>query len=999
MKSPAVWVNLLIGPSLLMAAGATNEVSVSPKDLPRVPPTEATNALRNFRIKAGFRLELAAAEPLVVSPVAMSFDENGRLFVVEMIDYSERRPEQLGRIRLLEDTNGDGRFDKSTVFADHLPWPTAVICYDGGVFVGATPDILFLKDTDGDGVADVRRQVFTGFASDYAPYETNKLNVQAMLNSFNWGLDNRIHGATSLSGGKVTSVENPTAPIDLRGRDFSFDPKTLTLTAEAGGAQHGLSFDDTGRKFLCSNSDHIQTLMYDDRYAARNPYYAMPGSRVSIAADGPAAEVYRISPDEPWRVIRTKWRVTGVVPGLIEGGGRPSGYFTAATGTTIYRGNAWPTEYLGDAFIADCGSNLAHRKKLYPDDVGLLAKRPPGEERVEFLASTDNWFRPVQFANAPDGSLYVIDMYREVIEHPWSLPEPLKIHLDLNSGNDRGRIYRIVPLNFKQPKLPQLGKATTTQLVATLAHPNGWHRDTAARLLYERQDKTAVPLLTRLLNDSKFPLGRMHALHALDGLHALTEAHVLRGLRDADPRVREHAVLLSEKLISNNGVIAEAIWNQLRMLTADPALRVRYQLAFTLGEFKHAGRVAVLAQVLRSDLPSKWMQAAVMSSLAEGTGEMFVTLASDPVLRNAPVGQEFLSQLATVVGAKNQPEEVNAVLNFIAGLNEQQPRFTFTRALGDGLLRGHSSLTAADRQGKLKSLYSEAVVVAANLRIPEPLRLQAIRLLGSTSYNEVGDTLIRLLDPIQSQAVQSSALTTLTSFSDPRIGHTLAQRWPNLTPALRNQALTALLARPERVPALLTAIEQGTIRPADLSPNQTKFLKSYRDQSIQKRAVKILAEPPTRARQEVVNNFMPALQLKGNAAAGREIFLARCATCHRLEGAGFALGPDLTSVKSSGKETMLINILDPNREVLPNYISYVIETKTGDSLIGLIANETATSVTLKQAGGVESVVLRSNIQSIQSQGQSTMPEGLEAGLTAQDLANLLEFIATAGPSK
>jgi putative membrane-bound dehydrogenase-like protein len=339
-----------------------------------------------------------------------------------MRDYSERRDERLGRIRLLEDTDGDGRFDKSTVFADDLPWPTAVICYDGGVFVGATPDIFFLKDTNGDGVADVREVVFTGFGNGVA-----RLNVQQLFNSFTWGLDNRIHGANGGNGGSITSLKHPeTKPLELRGRDFSFDPRSLTMRAESGGGQYGLSFDDRGRKFICSNSSHIRAVMYEDRYAARNPYFPMPPPSLDIAVDGPAAEVYRISPDEPWRVIRTQWRVAGLVPGPIEGGGRPSGYFTGATGITIYRGDAWPEEFRGDAFIADCGSNLVHRKKVYPEGVGLKAERPNEEQKVEFLASRDNWFRPVQMANAPDGNLYIIDMYREVIEHPWSLPQSIK---------------------------------------------------------------------------------------------------------------------------------------------------------------------------------------------------------------------------------------------------------------------------------------------------------------------------------------------------------------------------------------------------------------------------------------------------------------------------------------------------------------------------------------------------------------------------------------------
>src|SRR5437773_1430537 len=529
------------------------EPEVADKDLPRIPPTEPNKAIATFQIKKGFRIELVAAEPLVVDPIAMAFDEDGRLFVVEMRDYPERRNQtpHLGRIRLLQDTDGDGRFDKSTVYVDDLPWPTAVICWNGGVFVGATPDILYCKDTNGEGVGDVREVVFTGIASDYAPYAVNKLNVQALFNGFTWGLDNRIHAANGGDGGRVRREESeftrvwleragvtpnselrtPKA-LDLRGHDFSFDPRTLTMRAESGGGQYGLSFDSRGRKFVCSNSAHIREVMYEDRFAARNPFFTMPPAAIDIAPDGPAAPVYRLSPDEPWRVLRTRWRVTGLFPGPIEGGGRPSGYFTGATGITIYRGNAFPEEFRENAFVADCGSNLIHRKRLFADGVGLIARRPDDEQNAEFLASRDNWFRPVQMANAPDGTLYVADMYREVIEHPWSLPESIKKHLDLNSGNDRGRIYRIVPDTFKQPKLPHLSTATTKELVALLGHPNGWHRDTAARLLCERQDKSAAPLLERLLKDSRSPLARMHALCALEGLGASTPGLMLRTLSD-----------------------------------------------------------------------------------------------------------------------------------------------------------------------------------------------------------------------------------------------------------------------------------------------------------------------------------------------------------------------------------------------------------------------------------------------------------------------------------
>jgi putative membrane-bound dehydrogenase-like protein len=1023
--------------TLAFAISATSrsaEPSLDPKDLPRTPPVEAKDALRTFKIKPGFHLELVAAEPLVRDPIEMCFDENGRLFVVEMIDYSELRDAQphLGRVRLLEDTDEDGRFDKSTVYADDLPWPTAVFCWAGGIFVAATPDIFHLKDTNGDGKADVRRVVFTGFASDYAPYATNTLNMQAMVNSFRWGLDNRIHGLTGPNGGHVRVAADvsrrwmksegkgergeadqsrltsaATNSVDLRGRDFAFDPRTLALTAEAGGGQYGLSFDNWGRRFTCNNSDHVRVFMYDARYAARNPFFNLPPALVSIAADGPAAEVFRLSPEEPWRVIRTKWRVAGQVPGPIEGGGRASGYFTSAAGITIYRGNAYPEDFVGDAFICDVGSNLVHRKKLRPHGVALIAERPADEQKSEFLASTDLWFRPVQFANAPDGCLYLADMYREVIEHPWSIPPAIKKLLDLNSGNDRGRIYRIVPDGFRQPKLPRLGKATTAELVATLDHPNGWHRDTAARLLYERQDTRAVEALQRLSVAAKSAEGRLHALYALDGLGALKPAPLLNALGDAHERVREHAVKLSGKFSAD-----ERLAGKLLAMAADPSVHVRYQLAFTLGEVKHPDRIKAMAEIAQRDADSPWVQAAVLSSLAEGAGEMFALLgAGGPRTSSSAAatkaghtaggdarspGQQaaqadFLRQLGQLIGAKNDPGEVATVIGFVRKVEEPARAFALVRALGEGLQRARGALPRAE----LKPIFDRAAELAANARAAEGARVAAIQLLGLTSFAESGQRLLAQLDERQPPAVQLAALAALGRFNDPQVGGALTARWASLTPRLREEALTVLLARADRAAALLRAIADGVIRPSDLSSTQAKFLKNHRDAKVREQAVALLTAPAVAQRPDVVNAFLPALNLAGDAARGKAIFLERCASCHRLGGEGFALGPDLVSVKTGGKEKMLVNILDPNRELLPQFRAYEVETKDDESLLGLIANETAASVTVRQAYGRETVVPRAGIARMRSQGQSLMPEGLEQGLTPQAMADLLEFIATA----
>jgi putative membrane-bound dehydrogenase-like protein len=991
--SPWGWLALLLGAIHGVFAA---EPSVESKDLPHIPPTEPTRALSTFRVKAGFKMELVAAEPLVVDPIALSFDERGRLFVVEMVDYSERRDEHLGQIRLLEDTDGDGRLDKATVYAKNLPWPTAVICYDGGVFVGASPDILYLKDTNGDGEADTREVVFTGFAVG-----VERLNVQALLNSFTWGLDNRIHGATSGNGGRVTSTKNPQRTlVELRGRDFSFDPRTLELRAESGGGQHGLSFDDAGRKFVCSNSAHLQMLMYDELDAKANALYTMPSPLVNIAEDGPAAAVYRISPDEPWRVIRTRWRVAGLVPGPIEGGGHPSGYFTAATGVTIYRGNAWPKEFRGNVIVADCGSNLIHRKQLFADGASFVGRRPVDESKTEFIASKDNWFRPVQFANAPDGTLYVADMYREIIEHPWSLPPNIKQHLDLNRGNDRGRIYRIVPDGFKQPALPKLDRASTEELVQTLAHENGWHRDTAARLLYQRQDRSAIPALEKMLDRTGTPLGRWHALHALSGLAALTERHLDARLADTHPLVREHAVRLSRNLLRSQKPFPEALWKNLVSLATDPDARVRYHLAFLLGDVDRPERIQALSALAASDCGDAWIGAAVLRSLGGAADSSFFFLPSTrPGFRakqDSLAGRQFFSQLLGLIAARKDPKDIARIVQHLQSLPGRTEPFTLARPLLEGMRRAGLEPRGleSETQKRLKSLQQDAIDAARDPNEPEAQRLPAIQLLGAMNWADAGAALSAILAGNPEGSVQAAAISALARFRETEAGRAMVRSWPQLTPRSRSEVLSALTSRPQQISALLDGLESNMIQRAELSANQAAFLRAHADRKIRQRAAQLLPLTHCMDREKSLEQFRSSLDLVGNAQRGRKTYQERCLSCHRAGREGYAVGPDLASVRANGKEKLLVSILDPNREVAPSYLNYLVETKEGESYLGLIATENATSVTLRQAFGVENSVLRSNIRRIQSQNQSIMPEGLEASLSPQDLADLLEFIVT-----
>jgi len=964
------------------AAASAAPPPVVRQDLPRVPPTAAAEAAHTFRLHHGLRVELVASEPLISSPVGICFDEGGRLFVVEMRDYPDRRDERLGRITMLQDTRGDGRYDKATVFAEHLPWPTSCLWYGGGLFVTASPDVLFLKDTLGAGKADDRKVVFTGFGTT-----VDRLNVQGLVNGLTWGIDHRIHGATSFNGGVVTRPGTEEKPLDLHGRDFSFDPRTMQPRAENGGGQHGLGFDSFGRKFVCMNTEPVQTFLYDARYAARNPLYAMPAPLQNVAADG--SDVFRVSPEEAWRVLRTRWRVSGLVNGPIEGGGRASGYFTGVSGITVYTGDALPAQFEENVFIGEVANNLVHREVIASDGVGVVAHRAADERNSEFLASTDVWFRPVQLANGPDGALYVIDMYREVIEHPWSLPDEIRQRLDLHSGTDRGRIWRVVPEGFVARKPPPLSTATTAELVALLEHPNGWHRDTAARLLYERQDASAAPLLARMLETSKSPVARFRALCALDGLEAISPSHLLTALHDADARVRERAVVLSEPLL-RSGHCPPDIWAVLRGMTQDPDVRVRYQLAFTLGESREPDRVEALARIAQRDAAEPSMRAALLNSASGHEGDMFGLVVAVPEVRDREPGQELLRSLALLIGRRDVEGDVTRVVTAIT-VEQREKCLRLALILARGLREGMRA-SGINSFPQMDDLIQRARTVAADEAAANADRVEAVRLLGTTSFAEGGVSLLPLLAS-HSQALQLESLMALDQFSDDHVGPELIKQFASLSLRARGEALAVLLKRRDRALALLHGIESGAVRPADVPSTQANFLRKHGDPQVRTLATKLL--PPLASRADVIREFEGAPQLEGNAAYGHSLYQQRCSSCHRLGGEGFAVGPDLVTVRNAGKQKMLVNVLDPNREVAPNYVAYLVETRSGESLAGIIAAETAASLTVRQAFGKETTVLRADVGRIASQGISLMPEGLEQGLKPQDLADLMEYVFTA----
>jgi putative membrane-bound dehydrogenase-like protein len=954
-----------------------------------LPAVEPAAAVSTFVAPAGFRVEQVAAEPLVRDPMAMEFDENGIAYVIELPPYNAQGqpgPRPPTSIARLEDADGDGRFDRRTTFVDDLKYATGLFCYDGGLIVGDPPDLLFLRDSNGDGRADEREVLFTGFGS--APVG------ESQLNSFRWGLDNRIHISTGSDGGELRPAGQPDAPPqNVRNRRVLLDPRTRTIDLTSGGGQHGMCFDDWGRVFVCSNSAPIDTIVYDDRYLERNPHMNAPAAAIALGPGAGYEKLERLTPVETWRLVRSRLLSEGQNVTDTYEWDRVSGVFTAATGITVYRGHAWPKEFLGQVFVGEVVNNLVYRARLTP--AGVTVASAHADEHSGFLASTDTWFRPAQFAHGPDGNLYVLDMYRQLIEGVKFIPPEVLAQMDPTAGTDRGRIYRIVPGDFEQPPPVRLGKLSTESLVALLAHPNSWHRETAARLLYERQDANAVQPLRKLLAECEFAPGRLHAIYALDGLQALQADDVVVRLEDPHPGVRRHAVRLAEQF-AGVGKVQE----KLVQLTADPDVEVRFQLAFSIGSLPAALRDAALVELLKRDGADAWFRMALQTSLARGAARVFESVLNDVELRAAPHGQSFLAALASQLGRANDGRDLRVAVAAIDRLAVSRNAEGVARPLVVALL-GAGSKTNADAlmelsQGGVREVIANMLIsareVALDARQPVPSRIKAIENLSWSGFSEQRPALEELLEPRQPQPIQQAALNTLSRSSEPAVAELLLAKWQGLTPSLRASAAELLFTRPGWVEALLAAIETEQVPVSDIDPARVTLLQSHPDERIRKRAATVFSNSGLGQRSAVVEKYQAALALAGSAERGRQVFRKSCSACHALEGVGTSVGADLNAIRDRGLDAVMLNVLDPNREIKSEFLSYMVATTDGRVITGMITEETPNNLTIRQADGTPLVISRIDIEAMKSTGISYMPEGLEKDVDVQAMADLLAYL-------
>lgn len=952
------------------------------KDEFRIPGRSPEQALKSFVVPDGFKMQLVAQEPQVMDPIVITYDESGLMYVAEYLKFPNHPLEgksESGRIRLLKDTDGDGKYEQSSVFADGIAWPTGICPWNGGIYVVAAPDLWYLKDTDGDGRAEIKKKIFTGFGFN---------NEEGTANNLIWGFDNWIYGAGSNSGGTVRPADKPNARgISMRGRDFRFHPVSGKFETLSGSEQFGNTFDNWGNRFICSNSKPVVQIVLPSRYLARNPYLPVPAVRKSIWVSGNT--IYRISPPEAWRVARSKYRLSRN-PNMAKTYVADD-VFSACSAVTVYRGSAYPKQYQGNVFVGEVQGNLVSRFELRPHGVVFDAVR--ADKNKEFLASKDNWFRPANLCNAPDGTLHIVDMCREVIETPTSMTEEIIANIDLLSGHDRGRIYRLAPPGFKIPPQPQLGKMTTARLVQTLENRNGWWRDTASRLLYQRQDQQAIQPLKKLLHESKYDLAQLHAMYALDGLNSLSDQDLLFALSSQSDGLKIHAAKLSEPRLQKNPELLDA----LVVLANSPNMQVRFQVAFSLGETSDKRAAKALAAIARRDAGDVWMRTAVLSSSLELAGGMLETLLADADFAATSPGKQILRQLALIVGGRNQKVEVINLLKVLDTSNDPGTQRMILLGLGDGLRRSRASLSQYAEQSPaaaklVNAMIANAEKILSSNSAKAKQKEQAIEVLAHGKFEGVSDLLTEMLDSRQAPSVQLAASRTLADFKNPEVSSILIDAWPGLSPSVRGEVVETLLGRREGINELLDAIENGKIAAGFISPVRKERLMNNRDAKIQARARKLFAASVPDSRKKVLDAYRTALSLKGDATRGRKVFEQNCMTCHKIGKTGHEVGPNLATIQNATPETLLIQIIDPNREVLANYTQYIVVLESGRVVTGIITSESPTSITLKRAEDVKETILRQNIEEITGTGKSLMPEGLEQKINKQQMQDLITFL-------
>lgn len=976
----------------------------TPADTPALSPAEAEKA---FQVPPGFEVRLFASEPDVVNPVAMTWDERGRLWVLELYEYPlGARPGTPGRdrIKILEDTDADGRVDKITVYADGLNLATGLLVGNGGVYVGEAPNLWFMEDTNGDDVMDRKTRVLTGFGLE---------DRHELLNGFTWGPDGQLyltHGVFTHT--RATNPNDPASePVVLTAGVARLDPKTSRFEVFAEGTSNpwGVDFDARGNAFVSACViDHL--------------FHLTPGGIYQRQAG---------QPPFPYAY--------GELPSIVD----HRHHMAAYAGVNIYQGDQWPAEWKGAALHGNIHQNALNIDRLQPQGSTFVASK--WNESGDFLTTRDGWFMPVSTQTGPDGAVWVMDWYDRYPCYQNANADPTGV------DRERGRIWRVVwtggeagkPVPSRPTKEMDLAPLSSEELVKLLAHPNVWQRRTAQRLLNDRgptafgpQGSTSTTPLHTLFQSGNTLEARLAALWTLHSTGLLTENDLDSAATDPEPALRVWAA----RLTGERGDLPKVAFDRLHQLSQDPDLTVRLAVAVAARQFVSGSlTVNTPPRIPISEAPTGGILSGLFQASPQGTDPTFDFLfwmalepyiAFDPVhalgfykengaQRELPFSARVLHKIMRrICDLRDEGILTRSVLEFaqikevhtevlvagLSGLIEGQRGKVLTpgaeAVAAIGRLAASSNTEVAKAAQQVGSLWGDASSVKAALaRLKDPSasdadRLAAIATARKLQSDDSRQALMQVALGSGPEPIRVAAVRGLAEVGADDTARQLLDQWASLSPTLQRAVAELCTTRGNWKWPFYGAIERGDIKRGDLPPTVIRALATSRNEGERRKAQQLFGRVNASSAEKlkvIAEKRQVVIEGPIDLTAGREVAQKNCLICHKFHGEGAEIGPDLTGVGRSSLDALLHHVIHPNEIIGEGYENVEVETYDGRVLSGRLVENTDSQVKLVMAGPAEAVLSKSDIKQMHVTENSVMPEGLEA-IPDADFRNLIWFI-------
>lgn len=956
------------------------------QDRPPGPALSPQEAMAKMQVPPGFKVELAAAEPDVVNPTAMTFDERGRIWVCESVEYPRRAPGPgKDRVKILEDKDGDGRYETVKIFAEGLNIPCGVLPGNGGVYVTNAPDVLFFKDTDGDDKADTKEVLFTGFGRD---------DTHELPNNLMWGPDGWLYG--------MNGVFNParvTSPSDGKTYEFTcaiwrYHPQTrkFELYSEGTSNPWGLDFNRQGDWFISACViDHLWHMTQSGQYHRQGGPY--PPMTVSLGS------------------ITTQHHQKAAYAGLV-----------------IYDADAYPEQFRGKLLMGNLHGSCINTDVLTRNGSTYKQTNDP-----DFLQANDAWFMPVAQRIGPDGCVYIMDWY-----------DRYHCYQDANRdspGLDRlkGRIYRISYQNTPLAKPFDLGKASKEELIKHLSHPNVWWRRQAQRLLNERFEPSLVPALQKMALDPKLPNNaHMHALWLLVSQKTMEPDFHERVLNSPDAPTRNWGV----RAVGQLEEVDTRIYEKLKALAQnDPSPDVRLQAAIAAGRLNHPDPLPVLLGMMtaeanaRDPLIPNILYNNLKPHAARRGREILAFIDGNKVAQEA-FSATTSRWIRDAVNALGRPPadivaDLNKVLGGDGGKDEGRVHQSLQSVINALETLGISRGARADLFGvELRQKIGQIASRGGNVRVPatvmalwwnDPAAVQAARRIVADGKADASlrAMMMRAMAERKDKAdavafaalandasapirIRQQAIDIITSTGGVEAAASFVAGYASMHPELKPAVLNALTRSPASAAVLVDALASKKLPLADVNANQVRQVHALGDAKLSKRMTELWGVVKTERdpeRVKIVEAYRDVLRkYPGDAAAGQKVFDAKCAQCHTIYGKGGQVGPDITGVGRETVDAILTNVIDPNLVIGAPYFVHVARTKDGRVFSGMLIEQSDARVVLRDGTKTE-VIPRSDIDRLVVQNISMMPEGLEKTMTEPEFADLVAFLRTREPPK